>query len=104
MKMIKPAGERVRMGGETINGADASQNWNIFTENIHLHLTVDNMGRESPNGCRTRCSILATEFVLEMMADVAAGAHARAGDDDGAAMDALYRNGFGGLPREMQSW
>ena len=47
--------------------------------------------------------LLATEIVLEVVAHATAGAHAGAGHDDGPAMDAVYRNGFGGLAREMQS-
>ena len=97
----------VGMGGETINGVDASPNRNILAENVHLLGAVDNSARESPNGCvadEHDARILATEIVLEVVAHAAAGAHARAGHDDGPAMDAVYRNGFGGLPREMQSW
>ena len=48
--------------------------------------------------------LLATEIVLEVVPHTAAGAHARTGHDDRPAMDAVDRNGFGGLPREMQSW
>src|ERR1039458_8846865 len=94
------------MGGETINGVDASPNRNILTENVHLLLAVDNAARESPNGCvadKHDARILATEIVLEVVAHAAAGAHARAGHNDGAAMDVVYRNGFGGVTREMQS-
>src|ERR1035437_10303155 len=95
------------MGGETINGVDASPNRNILAENVHLLLAVDNPPRESPNGCvavEHDARIRATEIVLEVVAHAAAGAHARAGHDDGPATDVVYRNGFGCLPREMQSW
>src|ERR1035437_4452667 len=94
------------MGGETINGVDASPNRNILTENVHLLLAVDNTARKSPTGCvpdEHDARIFATEIVLEVVAHAAAGAHARASHDDGAAMDVVYCNGFGGLPREMQS-
>ena len=97
----------VGMSGETINRVDASPNRNILAENVHLLVAVDNMARESPNGCVANehdARILATEIVLEVVTHATAGAHARAGHDDGPAMDAVYRNGFGGLPREMQSW
>ncbi|MNV87224.1 hypothetical protein D3C71_1813320 [compost metagenome] len=39
-------------------------------------------------------AILAPEVVLEMMGDAPAGAHAAAGDDDGAALDPVDRHGF----------
>jgi len=97
----------VGMSGETVNGVDASANWNIFTENVHVLLAVDNTPRESPTGCvadEHDARIRATEIVLEMVAHAAAGTHARAGHDDGSAMDTVYCNGFGGLPCEMQSW
>src|SRR5664279_1105640 len=97
----------VGVGGETINGIDASPDRNILAENVHLLLAVDNTARESPNGRvadKHDARILATKIVLEVVAHAAAGAHARAGHDDGPAMDAVYRNRFGCLPREMQSW
>src|SRR5664280_593223 len=96
----------VGMSGETINGVDASPNWNIFAKNVHLLGAVDNTARESPNRCvadEHDARIRATEIVLEVVADEAAGTHARAGHDDGSAMDVVYRNGCGGLSREMQS-
>ena len=48
--------------------------------------------------------ILATHIVLEVVPYTAAGAHAGTGHDDGTAVDTVDRNGFGGLPGEMQSW
>ena len=96
----------VGMRGETIDGLDASPNRNILAENVHLLGAVDNLARKSPDGCvadKHNARILATEIVLEVVAHAAAGAHARAGHDDGPARDAVYRNGFGGLLREMQS-
>src|SRR5450756_3013767 len=95
------------MGGETINGVDSSPNRNILTKNVHLLLAVNNTARESPNGCiadEHDARIRASEIVLEVMAHAAAGAHASASHDDGPAMDVVYRNGFSGFPREMQSW
>lgn len=104
------ASEELRLigvGGETINGVDASPNRNFFAENNHLLGAVDYAAGESPNSCvadKYDARILATEVVLEVVAHAAAGAHARAGHDDGSAMDTVDRNGLGGLPREMQSW
>ena len=95
------------MGGETINGVDSSPNQNILTKNVHLLLAVNNTARESPCGCiadEHDARIRASEIVLEVMAHAAAGAHASASHDDGPAMDVVYRNGFSGFPREMQSW
>src|ERR1700731_2905915 len=69
----------VGMGGETINGVDASPNRNILAENAHLLGAVDNLARKSPNGCvadEHDARILATEIVSEVMAHAAAGAHA----------------------------
>ena len=69
----------VGMGGETINGVDASPNRNILTENVHLLGAVNNLARKSPNGCvadEHDLEFLATEIVLEVMAHAAAGAHA----------------------------
>lgn len=97
----------VGMAGETINGVDASPNWNILTKNAHLLLAVDNTARERPKGCiadEHDARLRAREIVLEVMTHAAAGAHARTGHDDGPAMDVVYRNRIGGLPREMQSW
>src|SRR5450830_388070 len=95
------------MSGKTINGVNAGPNRNILAKNVHLLGAVDNTARESPNGCvadEHDARIRATEIVLEVVAHAAAGTHARAGHDDGSAMDVVYRNGFCGLPREMQSW
>src|ERR1700730_1163690 len=67
---------------------------------------VDNLARKSPNGCvadEHDARILPTEIVLEVVAHAAAGAHARAGHDDGPAMDTVDRDGLGGFTREMQS-
>ena len=97
----------VGMGGETIDGVDAGPNRNILAENVHLLGAVDNLACKRPDGGvadEHDARILATKIVLEVVAHAAARAHARAGHDDGPAMDAVYRNGFGGLPREMQSW
>src|SRR5674476_1007063 len=95
------------MSGKTINGVNAGPNRNILAKNVHLLGAVDNTASESPNGCvadEHDARIRATEIVLKVVAHAAAGAHARAGHDDGPAMDAVYRNRFGCLPREMQSW
>src|SRR5205085_1334735 len=97
----------VGMGGKTIDGIDASPNRNLLTDNVHLLGAVDDTARESPNGCVSDehdARFLATEIVQEVVAHTAARAHARTGHNDGPAMDTVYRNGFGGLPREMQSW
>src|SRR5580704_13195421 len=97
----------VGMGGKAIDGVDASPNRNVFAEDIHVLGAVDNLACKSPNGCvadEHDARILPTEIVLEVVAHAATGAHARAGHDDGSATDAVYRNRFGGLPREMQSW
>ena len=61
----------VGMGGEPINGVDASANRNILTEYVHLLLAVDNTASESPNGCvadEHDARIFATEIVLEVVA------------------------------------
>src|SRR5258708_37463503 len=94
------------MGGETINGVDASPNRNILAEDVHLLDAVNNLASKRPDGGvadEHDARILATEIVLEVVAHAAAGAHSRAGHDDGSAGDTVYRNGFGSLPREMQS-
>jgi len=85
----------VGMGGETIDGVDASPNRNILTENVHLLGAVDNKAPESPGGCvadEYNARILAAEIVPEVVAHAAAGAHTRAGHDNGPAGYAVYRN------------
>ena len=96
----------VGMGGEAVDGIDARPDRNVLAENAHLLGAVDDVARERATGCvadEYDARIVATEIVLQVMAHTAAGAHAGAGHDDGAAVDAVYRDGFGGLPREMQS-
>ena len=69
----------VGMGGETINGVNASPNRDILAEDIHLFGAIDNAARESPIGCvadEYDTRILATEIVLEMVPYTAPGAHA----------------------------
>src|SRR5208283_4053792 len=95
------------MRGKAINGVDASTNRNILAENADLLLTVDNTAGESPDGSvanEHNTRIRATEIMLEVVADAAAGAHASASQDDGPAMDVIYCDRFGGLSREIQFW
>jgi hypothetical protein len=97
----------VGVGREPIDGVDASPNWNILAQNVHLLGAVDDAARERPNSCvanKHDARVLATDIVLNVVEHAAAGAHARTGHNDGTTMDAVYRNGFGGFPREMQTW
>src|ERR1700730_2448702 len=94
----------VGVGGKAIDGVDASPNRNIFAEDVHFRGAVDNLACKSPNGRiadEHDARILPTEIVPEVVAHAATSAHARAGHDDSLAADAVYRNGFGGLPRKM---
>ena len=69
----------VGMGGESVDGVDASPNRIILAENVHLLGAVDNAARESTAGCiadEHDARILATDIVLEVVPYTAAGAHA----------------------------
>src|SRR5664279_5148075 len=92
----------VGMGGKPIDGVDTSLNRDVLAKDSHLFGAVDNTARESSNGCvadEHHPGILPTWIVLQVVAHAAAGAHARAGHDNGPAMNVVYRNGFSGLPR-----
>ena len=41
----------VGMGGEPVDRVDASSNWNILAEYVHLLGAVDDAARKSPDGC-----------------------------------------------------
>jgi hypothetical protein len=94
----------IGMAGEAIDGVNTGLNGNILAKNIYLLGAVDDNARKRPNGCiadEDDTRLFAAEVVLEVVANTAAGTHARPGHDDGSALDAVYRNGFGSLPRQM---
>src|SRR3569832_2058655 len=81
----------VRMGGEAADGVDLGRHAYLLAPELDELAAVDQRAAQ-----RSLCLVtddqdmaaLAPHVVLEVMTDAAALAHAAAGDDDGAAIDA----------------
>src|SRR3990167_5003755 len=85
------------MGGETAEGVDLRFDRDALVEHFHRAGAVDYGASRGASGLEAgeyHMAILAPEVVLEVVGDASAGAHATAGDDDGAALDPVDRHGL----------
>lgn len=85
------------MGGEAAQGVDLGLDRDALVQHAYRRRAVDYVAAKSAGRLETgehQVTFAAPEVVLEVVDDAPAGAHAAAGNDDGAALDPVDRHGI----------